>query len=161
MIRTGPSTPAERVAVPQYSGVQRSGAQPWDEARELVELDRAECLRLLGTAVVGRVVFTESALPTAQPVSFLLDDEEVVFQTSGGSKLAVAGRNHVVAFEVDDLDPMARTGWSVVGVGEAYEVVDPDRLAELAGRIPPPWAAGRTGHVISVPLQRLTGRRLG
>ncbi|WP_214404353.1 pyridoxamine 5'-phosphate oxidase family protein [Pseudonocardia lacus] len=141
--------------------MQRSGAQPWDEAHELVELDRAECLRLVGTAAVGRVIFTEAALPTAQPVSFLLDDEEVVFQTSGGSKLAVAGRHHVVAFEVDDLDPVARTGWSVVGVGEAYEVVDPRRLAELADRIPPPWASGRTGHVISIPLQRLTGRRLG
>ncbi|WP_214401419.1 pyridoxamine 5'-phosphate oxidase family protein [Pseudonocardia lacus] len=140
--------------------MQRS-ARPRDEPRELVELDRAACLRLLGTAAVGRVIFTEAALPTAQPVSFLLDDEEVVFQTSGGSKLAVAGRHHVVAFEVDDLDPVTRTGWSVVGVGEAYEVVDPQRLAELAGRIPAPWATGRTGHVISIPLQRLTGRRLG
>ena len=35
------------------------------------------------------------------------------------------------------------------------------RLAELAGRVPRPWAAGRTGHVISIPLQQLTGRRVG
>jgi len=73
----------------------------------------------------------------------------------------VASRQHVVAFQVDDLDTTARTGWSVVGVGEAYEVLAPGRLAELAGRIPRPWAAGRTGHVISIPLQQLTGRRVG
>ncbi len=141
--------------------MQQPPARPQERARELVELDRAECLRLLGTATVGRVIFTDAALPAAQPVNYLLDDEEVVFRTAGGGKLAVATRHHVVAFEVDDLDTATRTGWSVVGVGEAYEVLAPDRLAELAGRIPRPWAAGRTGHVISIPLQQLTGRRVG
>jgi nitroimidazol reductase NimA-like FMN-containing flavoprotein (pyridoxamine 5'-phosphate oxidase superfamily) len=151
---------APRVAVPQDAQVQRSDAEPPEPARGFVELDRAECLRLLGTATVGRVIFTEAALPTAQPVSYLLDDEEVVFRTAGGGKLAVATRHHVVAFEVDDLDTATRTGWSVVGVGEAYEVVDPRRLARLAGRLPAPWVPGRTTHVISIPLQRLTGRRV-
>jgi uncharacterized protein len=129
-------------------------------ARRSVELDRAECLRLLGTADVGRVIFTEAALPTAQPVTYLLDGEEVVFRTAGGGKLAAATRHHVVGFEVDELDLGARTGWSVVGVGEAYEVVEPRRLAELARRLPPPWVAGRDTHTISIPMQRLTGRRL-
>ncbi len=140
--------------------MQQPDAQPWEQVRELVELDRAECLRLLGTASVGRVIFTDAALPTAQPVSYLLDDEEVVFRTAGGGKLAVATRHHVVAFEVDDLDTATRTGWSVVGVGEAYEVVDPRRLAELDGRLPEPWVPDRSAHVISIPLQRLTGRRV-
>ena len=44
------------------------------------------------------MIFTEAAMPTAQPVSYLLDDEEVVFRTAGGGKLAVATRHHVVAF---------------------------------------------------------------
>ena len=30
---------------------------------ELMELDRADCLRLLAAGVVGRVVFTEAAMP--------------------------------------------------------------------------------------------------
>jgi nitroimidazol reductase NimA-like FMN-containing flavoprotein (pyridoxamine 5'-phosphate oxidase superfamily) len=128
---------------------------------DLVELDRATCLRLLATGVVGRVVFTESALPAAQPVNYLLDDEEVVFRTANGSKLAAATRHHVVAFQADQIDEAARTGWSVLGVGEAYEVVDPARLAELADRLPPPWVEGQGLHTISIPLQRLTGRRLG
>ena len=128
---------------------------------ELIELDRAECLRLLAEAAIGRVVFTESALPAAQPVNYLLDDEEVVFRTANGSKLAAATRHHVVAFQVDRIDEAARTGWSVLGVGEAYEVVDPARLAELADRLPPPWVPGQGAHTISIPLQRLTGRRLG
>lgn len=127
---------------------------------EFAELDRAECLRLLGKSAIGRVVFTESALPAAQPVNFLLDDEEVVFRTANGSKLAAATRHHVVAFETDHIDERTRTGWSVLGVGEAYEVVDPVRLAELAERLPPPWVPEHDQHTISIPLQRLTGRRI-
>jgi nitroimidazol reductase NimA-like FMN-containing flavoprotein (pyridoxamine 5'-phosphate oxidase superfamily) len=130
------------------------------ELVELIELDHDECLRLLAESTIGRVVFTDAALPAAQPVTYLLDDEEIVFRTGGGSKLAAATRNAVVAFEVDQIDVTARTGWSVLGIGEAYEVVVPGRLAELAERMPDPWAPGRTAHTIAIPLQRLTGRRL-
>jgi uncharacterized protein len=127
---------------------------------ELVELGKAECLRLLAGHEIGRVVFTDAALPAAQPVTYLLDDEEIVFRTSGGGKLAAATRNAVVAFQVDRIDTDTRTGWTVLGVGQAYEVVVPDRLAELAERIPTPWAPNRTAHTIAIPLQRLSGRRL-
>jgi hypothetical protein len=127
---------------------------------DLVELDEAECLRLLAGGMIGRVVFTDSALPAAQPVTYLLDGEEVLFRTGGGGKLAAAARGAVVAFQVDEIDPSTRTGWTVLGVGEAYEVLVPRRLAELAERMPAPWAPGRTAHTIAVPLQKLTGRRL-
>jgi hypothetical protein len=36
-------------------------------AAELGQLDRGECLRLLGKSTIGRVVFTEGALPAAHP----------------------------------------------------------------------------------------------
>lgn len=52
------------------------------------------------------------------------------------------------------------TGWSVLGIGEAYEVTDPTRLADLATRMPPPWVPNRDDHTVAVPLQRLTGRQL-
>ena len=99
---------------------------------ELVELTRSECLGLFADGVIGRVIFTDHALPTVQPVNYLLDGEEIIFRTANGSKLAAATRNAVVAFQVDEFDTTARSGWTVLGVGEAYEVVDPARLAELA-----------------------------
>jgi uncharacterized protein len=125
-----------------------------------VELDEAECLRLLAGETIGRIVFTDSALPAAQPVTYLLDGEEVVFCTGGGSKLAAATLGAVVAFQVDEIDIGTRTGWTVLGIGEAYEVLVPRRLAELAERLSTPWAPNRTAHTIAIPLQRLTGRRL-
>ncbi|WP_214369164.1 pyridoxamine 5'-phosphate oxidase family protein [Pseudonocardia sp. H11422] len=130
------------------------------ETAELVEFDRGTCLRLLAHGVVGRVVFTDAAMPAAQPVNYVLDGEEIIFRTAGGSKLAAATRRAVVAFQVDDIDVDTHIGWSVLGIGEAYEVTDTDRLAELVERLPAPWASGRTAHTIAIPLPRLTGRRL-
>jgi nitroimidazol reductase NimA-like FMN-containing flavoprotein (pyridoxamine 5'-phosphate oxidase superfamily) len=127
---------------------------------DVTELDEAECLSLLPRKTIGRIVFTDAALPAAQPVTYFLDDEEVVFRTAGGGKLAAAIRGAVVAFEVDEFDTTTRTGWSVLGVGQAYEVLAPGRLAELADRMPAPLAPSRTAHTIAVPLQRLTGRLL-
>lgn len=128
---------------------------------ELTALDRHECLRLLAGSVVGRVVFTENALPAAQPVNYLLDGEEVVFRTANGSKLAAAARHAVVGFQVDDIDVEGRGGWSVLGVGQAYEICDPGRLARLRAIMPPSWVRGADLHTISIPVQVLTGRRLG
>jgi hypothetical protein len=65
-----------------------------------------------------------------------------------------------VGFEVDEIDTATRTGWSVLGIGQAYEILDPARLDDLAVRAPDPWAPGHDAHTISIPLQRLTGRRL-
>jgi len=126
-------------------------------AAELVELDRGECLRLLGKSTVGRVVFTEGALPAAHPVTYLLDDEdllddeEVIFRTGAGSKLAAAARHHIVGFQADEIDSYTRIGWSVLGVGEAYEVVTPIRLAGLATRQPVPWIPDRSEMKQVVP----------
>jgi uncharacterized protein len=128
--------------------------------KQFTELSRGECLRLLRSEVLGRVVFTVAALPTVQPVNYLLDGEEILFRTAVGGRLAAATRNAVVAFEVDDIDTDTRTGWSVVGVGRAYPVVDPARLVDLAGRLPQPWAPVASSHTVGIPIQVLTGRRL-
>jgi uncharacterized protein len=131
-----------------------------DVGGELVELTRQECLALLADGVVGRVIFTDRAMPAAQPVNYILDGEEIVFRTANGSKLAAAIRHAVVGFQVDDIDIRARTGWSVLGVGEAYEVVHPGRLTKLAQRQPDPWVADHDAHTISITLQIISGRRL-
>jgi hypothetical protein len=131
-----------------------------DIAGELSEIGRAGCLALFDRAQVGRVALTRHALPAVHPVAYGLDGEEIVFRTAAGSTLAAAMRHAVVGFQVDQIDFAARTGWTVLGIGEAYEVVVPGRLAELAMILPGPWVAGRGGHVISIPLQVLSGRRL-
>jgi nitroimidazol reductase NimA-like FMN-containing flavoprotein (pyridoxamine 5'-phosphate oxidase superfamily) len=126
---------------------------------ELVEVSRAECLQLLADERMGRVVFTEGALPAAWPVGYVLDGEEVVFRTPRTGRLAAATPGRVVAFEVDRVDPDTHTGWSVLGVGAAYEIVDPHRLQELTHRGPAPWSR-RSDLAVAIPLHLLSGRRI-
>ena len=130
------------------------------ELMDLTTLDRVECLRLLGSGGFGRVVCTDGALPTAEPVSFLLDREEVVFRAAAGGRLASAAKNAVVAFQVDEIDRALGTGWSVLGVGRAYEISGLRRLAEMSQQNSLTPAPGHCSIVIAVPLWRLSGRRL-
>src|SRR5512145_59112 len=96
-------------------------------------LSREESLALLASVPVGRVVYTDRALPAILPVNFALDiDETVVFRTGAGSKLAAATREAVVAFEVDSFDAHARSGWSVVAVGRSRVVEDSAEIERLS-----------------------------
>ncbi|GJF04786.1 pyridoxamine 5'-phosphate oxidase family protein [Pseudonocardia sp. D17] len=126
----------------------------------LPELDRGECLRLLAGAAIGRLVFTHAAMPAAHPVNFLVDGDEIVFRTCPDGPLLRAVNGVVVGFQADDVDPATRTGWSVLAVGEAYEITDPQRLAALGPRLPTQCAPGRTAHTLAIPTRRLTGRAL-
>lgn len=125
------------------------------------ELTREECLALLPAVPVGRLVFTEHALPAVVPVNFLLDQGRILIRTGASSSLAAAVRNAVVAFQVDDIDRVARCGWSVTVTGRAYEVTDPLEL-DRVGELPlVPWVGGTHDHVIAVPVELVTGRRVG
>jgi nitroimidazol reductase NimA-like FMN-containing flavoprotein (pyridoxamine 5'-phosphate oxidase superfamily) len=103
------------------------------------KLDRDECLRLLAKGVLGRVVSTDAAMPAAEPVRYLLDGENIIFCATAGSRLATATLNKVVGFQAEDIDPCTHTGWGVLGVGQAYEITDPDQLATLAEHQQAAW----------------------
>lgn len=130
------------------------------DSTDLEVLDRAECVRLLRSVPVGRIVFTDQALPAVQPVNFAVVDEAVVFRTSEGSKLAAAARNAIVAFEADHFDNGLRNGWSVALVGHATEVRDIDELRAVAKLALRTWAPAPREHVIKVSIERITGRRV-
>ncbi|TDQ52218.1 pyridoxamine 5'-phosphate oxidase family protein [Actinorugispora endophytica] len=123
-------------------------------------LDRDECLRLLAQAPIGRIVFTDRALPAVQPVNFTMHGVDIVIRTSPDSKLARATRDTVVAFEVDDYDVQGRTGWSVMVVGLGRAVTDPGELAVLEELPLRPWAPGRRSHFIRIVTDIITGRRI-
>jgi uncharacterized protein len=128
--------------------------------RRLDELSPAECRQHLRTAQVGRLVFTEGALPAVHPVNFLVDGDDVVIRTGPGPKLAAAGRGDVLAFEVDEIDNESRSGWSVLVVGHSSLVVDLDEIAALAAPTCSPCVNGRPEHLIRIAGERITGQRL-
>lgn len=127
--------------------------------QELETLNRRQCLDLLGGVRVGRLVFTEDALPAVQPVNFRLWRDDVVIRVAGGPKLTAATDNQVVAFQADELDADLRTGWSVTVVGHAEPIIDVDELVELSGTFLQPWVEGRRDHFVRIRTEKMTGRR--
>lgn len=101
--------------------------------RRLAELTRPEALRLLGGAPFGRIVYTIRALPAIVPVRHLVDNGMVVVRTHVGGDCAGA----VVAFQADDIDPVAESGWSVTVTGVARRVLDADETARYESVLNP------------------------
>ncbi|MFC9638843.1 pyridoxamine 5'-phosphate oxidase family protein [Streptomyces mirabilis] len=126
------------------------------------ELDREECLRLLERAPIGRVVHTRHALPAVLPVNFCLDvDFAVLMRTSADSELAAAVDGVVIAFEADEVDATAHSGWSVVVTGRATVVTDPAEHGRLARTGPRSWVSSPEEVFIRIEPELVTGRQLG
>lgn len=123
-------------------------------------LTEQECQDLLGQVPLGRIVFTDRALPAIQPVNFVMAAGEVVILTSAGSKLAAAARNAVVAFEIDEFDQNLVTGWSVVVIGHARVITEPSELAAMRTLPLTSWTPGEPAHYIAITPELLSGRSL-
>jgi len=127
-------------------------------------LSAEECLRLLSTVSVGRVVFSDAALPAAQPVNFVALRDGVVFGLGQGSPTATALQGAVVALEADAFDEHRQTAWTVLVVGHAEEATDPEaaRAVATCGRWP--WSSGSSGssdRIVRVRYERVSGHRIG
>lgn len=125
-------------------------------------LSAEECLDLLRAEEIGRVSTSLRALPVVLPVTYTMDGDRIVFRTNVGTKFHAATRGAVVAFEIDDFDRATRTGWSVMVVGEASEITDPDEL-ERARRLPlEPWIGndGEPDRYVCIPVVHVSGRRI-
>src|SRR6201984_3786429 len=119
----------------------------------LQRLSRDECLTLMASVPVGRIIYTRRALPAVELVNFALDQGDIVIRTDRGGKLAAAARGAVVAVEADHLDIANRTGWSVTAIGRAREVTDPGEIARLREVDLSSWAPGEREHFIRMSPQ--------
>jgi len=120
-----------------------------------------ECRRLLASAHIGRVVFTNSALPTALPVNYAMVGSDIIFRSGPGLKLSAALAGTVVAFEVDDFNDDLRVGWRVVVTSFASVVVDPAEVARLDSLGIPIWINAADAQYIRLTTDgQITGRRL-
>jgi uncharacterized protein len=130
---------------------------------EIQNLDRLECLRLLAANRFGRLaVSVNGQAPAIRPVNYVFDEasQSVIFRTGQGSKLYGLLASHKAAFEVDSIDLVNRTGWSVVMRGVVEEISDPRELRRLAQLPLDLWAPGEKPHWIRIRAGTVTGRRL-
>ena len=83
-----------------------------------------------------------------------------MFRSAPGSKLTRILDSAMAVFEIDGGDPVERTGWSVIIVGEPEEVTDSadiDRLEDLELE---PWAPGAKTHWVRIRTTSASGRRI-
>jgi nitroimidazol reductase NimA-like FMN-containing flavoprotein (pyridoxamine 5'-phosphate oxidase superfamily) len=126
------------------------------ERSSLEEIPREECLKLLGSFPVGRLaVGLPGAPPLVVPVNYVLDGEIVVFRSDPGEKIFQL-RGSAVSFQIDQIDPSRRTGWSVLVQGVAYEATP----AEVGHLHVEPWAPGEKSHWVRIVPASITGRRI-
>lgn len=136
---------------------------PSDETRRLMrQMTREQALRRLGSVPIGRIVFTRHALPVIRPVNHLLDNGQVIIRSHEGSAIAAAtdhGEGTVVVYEADDLDPVTRTGWSVMVTGLARLITDPGQKSRYQKTLRP-WIAAPMSHVVRIDPQIVSGFEL-
>ena len=142
-----------RLAAPRYRGL----VETW-----LEELGEGVCRLLLAGATIGRLGVVVDGHPEIFPVNHVWDEETgcVVFPSNARTKLHAATAGCPVAFEVDGLDDGGRSAWSVVVVGAAAEVEDPETIERVAAARVPLWAVGPYTHWLGIRPDRLTGRRI-
>lgn len=140
---------------------QGSPAEPVVE-----ELAEAECLDLVAEQEVGRIAFSGRFGLTVSPVNYRLHEGSIVFRTGQDSPMdedlrtGLEHGEYQVAFEVDQLDPGTREGWSVLIHGPAHHVRSDQERAAAAGSGVIPWAGGSREQYIRIMPTRITGRRI-
>jgi uncharacterized protein len=127
---------------------------------EFIRLGRAESIRLLATAQVGRLIFTINAPPAVRLMNFALADGLIVLRTAAGTAVARKVNDAVLAFEVDDLDTATSSGWSVVVTGRATRVTDPELIARYQKMPLAPWAPGQRDQFVKITTEVVEGRRV-
>ncbi|WP_328406119.1 DUF1918 domain-containing protein [Streptomyces sp. NBC_00390] len=127
---------------------------------QLRDLGPDECRARLSTHGLGRVAVSTSDGPAVVPVNYEVIDDTIAFRTAPDSVPAAAVGTDV-AFEVDHVDEATSQGWSVLVVGPARVVTEPDAVRRLDDRAHTrPWAGGERDMWVLIQPTRLTGRRI-
>ena len=126
----------------------------------LEELSEDQCWSFLARKRVGRLAVSIENRPDIFPVNYRIDDETIIVRTAPGLKLAAATLGRGIAFEVDSLDELNHTGWSVVIHGTASELQQLDELLAAERLLIEPWARGIKNRYLRIAPQRVTGRRI-
>lgn len=128
---------------------------------EHLRLSRQECVDLLAANHFGRIAVADRDGLGIFPVNYTWSDGHLVIRTNRGSRVSHMAQREV-AFEIDRVDDVARTGWSVLVVGVAYEVTDSvDGISAAIRDLPvDTLAPGEPGCWLRIEPGSVTGRRI-
>lgn len=128
----------------------------------LMEMDAAECERLLRAGVYGRLVLVAQGRIEVVPVNYTTHDDAVWVRTAPGSLLDRYADGAPLVLEVDHVDHPRSRGWSVLARGHGERVPDAARtVAERRLHGPPRWVRRDDEVWVQLRWEELTGRRTG
>ena len=136
---------------------------PADESAPSMDvLSTDECYDLLRTQEIGRLGVNAEHYPLIVPVNYGMDGTTLVIRTQPGTTLAAAEHANVT-FEVDDIDPRTRSGWSVLVRGLAERLTGragADTVERTLAADVRPWAPGEYGVWVRLIPHAISGRRI-
>jgi len=134
--------------------------------RVIEELSEAQCLQLIAPGGIGRIAYTGRFGPVVLPVNYTLLDQAIVFRTAEHGPLdedlrtGISGADYRVAFEVDSINLVGRTGWSVLVQGPAHHITEAEQDAVRDAGVDT-WAPGDRELFVRITPSRITGRHIG
>ena len=135
-------------------------------ARRVVErLGEAECMELLASERVGRLVYDSRYGPIALPVVYMIDGESIVLTTwdpviDEDLRTGITDAEYQVAVEADQSDVEAREGWFVLARGAAHHLDTEAERASIINAGLEPWVEDISRHYIRVNPTGIWGNRI-
>ncbi len=126
----------------------------------LEDLGRAECIRRLEAAGVGRIGVSSGEKVLIFPVNYAVERDCIVVRARRGGGLDDATRDSIVAFEIDHADSQYHEGWSVLVQGHCSHVTDPKEIESLAHLPLLPWGGSERDLYLRVRMDHITGRSI-
>ncbi len=123
---------------------------------ELRPLSDAECWALLRTRGVGRLASSRERVEVAV-LNYALEENRIIFRRAN-EEAADLLRGAEVAFEVDGVDEVRRTGWSVVVHGVVVELDSDEVVRDGLDRLVEAWAPGTHDRWFLIRATDISGR---
>ncbi len=139
-----------------------------DPSSSLGLLSRRQCFQLLASQSVGRMAYVVDGWPTVVPVNYAVfsgdgsdvtDGADVIIRSLEGGKLQAARQGEVVCFQIDQVRPTTRAGWSVLAHGQLEVISDPSVLRSAWLNDPDPWVKSERWHWLRLVVFSISGRR--
>jgi nitroimidazol reductase NimA-like FMN-containing flavoprotein (pyridoxamine 5'-phosphate oxidase superfamily) len=135
-------------------------------ARVVESLDEAECMELLSTEKIGRLIYASRYGPVALPSEYKIHEGSVVFRTyritftEEDLRTGIAHADYQVSVEVDRTDPEAREGWVVLVRGTAHHIDTEADRASIGDIGLQAWVEGEPEHFFRVYPIYVGGQRI-
>lgn len=138
-------------------------------------IDQTEAMQFLTESMVAHIGVVTDGEPYVTPMSFVVDENRILFRTKPGKRFEAIDANPAVCIEVSHFDETTGDWISVIVRGKAKERADDETTSRAIGLLLEKYEAvvgtplGHGGlqpmatfpHVIEVPIDEISGMTSG